>query len=421
VWQLSEPAVSEKSIAMLGDETMSDQTDQSDTTDDKGANTKSRSSKRAPRNGLSRELLHGLTPDEFKAEAHSLAEAEAMTPQVRERMKAHLVERLMTPVDRPSWGPDWIRQSDRDAPRRGKKKSGGLMGFFRPERNAYNASETTEPPVKSGLSSQDNDESRVIARNLETSRQVAHYSGLYVFGMLIAIAIALLAMFVDYSIIRGDIWTRALSNEFMVVPASLQSSVVFKSLQVVFAVLIVHFMLKITGVYGRNAMITTGFVLALVMIGCLGYLVAYNNMEGGTSATLEHHEDGGAPAQDNSINKLFASLNAPNDTSSSTDAQTDSAISHSAHAGMQNADETLSPSVPKISQRSLANADSWLWLAFASVIFFIVTMVAALYLQTSENNARNFMISRDYKHRRRMFAQLHLLELADRKQNGQAA
>jgi hypothetical protein len=401
---------------------MSSQSDRSDATDnDNASRARGRSANRKPpRNGLSRELLHGLTPDEFKAEAHSLAAAEAMTPQVRERMKAHLVERLMTPVDRPSWGPDWIRQSDRDAPRRGKKKSAGLMGFFRPERSAFNASENAEPPVKSALSSQDNDESRVIARNLETSRQVAHYSGLYVFGMMIAIAIALLAMFVDYQIIRGDVWTRALSNEFMVVPASLQASVVFKSLQVVFAVLIVHFMLKITGVYGRNAMITTGFVLALVMIGCLGYLVAYNNMAGGTSATLEHHEDGSAPAQDNSINKLFASLNTPSDTTSS-DVQADGTTSRAARSGMENADETSTLAVPKVSQRTLANADSWLWLAFASVIFFIVTMVAALYLQTGENNARNFMISRDYKHRRRMFAQLHLLELANRKQNGQAA
>ena len=99
----------------------------------------------------------------------------------------------------------------------------------------------------------------------------------------LALVIALAAMFVDYQIIRGDIWTRALSNEFMVVPAALQSTVIFKSLQVIFAVLIIHFMLKITGVYGRNALVTTAFIFALVMIGCLGYLVAYNNMSGGTS------------------------------------------------------------------------------------------------------------------------------------------
>ena len=47
------------------------------------------------------------------------------------------------------------------------------------------------------------------------------------------------------------------------------------------------------------------------------------------------------------------------------------------------------------------------------MIFFIVTTVAALYMQTVENNMRNFHIARDYSHRRRQFAQLHLLELAD--------
>jgi len=76
--------------------------------------------------------------------------------------------------------------------------------------------------------------------------------------------------------------------------------------------------------------------------------------------------------------------------------------------------DELSLSIPKPSERFLANADSWFWLAFASVIFFIVTTVAALYMQTFENNIRNFLISRDYLHRRKQFAQLHLLELADR-------
>ena len=97
-------------------------------------------------------------------------------------------------------------------------------------------------------------------------------------------------MLVDYQIIHGDVWTRALSNEFMQVPESLQGSVAIKSLQVIFAVLIVHFMLKITGIYGRNTLITAAFVLAMVMIGSLGYLVAYNNMAGATSATLEQQD-----------------------------------------------------------------------------------------------------------------------------------
>ncbi len=144
---------------------------------------------------------------------------------------------------------------------------------------------------------------------MEKSRQVAHYRPLYTTAIALALGIALLAMFVDYQIIRGDVWTRALSNEFMVVPASLQSSVIFKSLQVLFAVLIVHFMLKITGVYGRNALITTAFVCALVMIGCLGYLVAYNNLAARPSATQEQRIDS-TTSNTNSIDQLFSNTSA---------------------------------------------------------------------------------------------------------------
>ena len=48
---------------------------------------------------LSRELFHGLTPEQFDVEAKSLAKAQAMTPSVRARLKSQLVERLKTPVD----------------------------------------------------------------------------------------------------------------------------------------------------------------------------------------------------------------------------------------------------------------------------------------------------------------------------------
>jgi len=36
-------------------------------------------------------------------------------------------------------------------------------------------------------------------------------------------------------------------------------------------------------------------------------------------------------------------------------------------------------------------------------IFFIVTAVCALYMQTAENNVRNYLIARDYKSRRREY------------------
>ena len=50
---------------------------------------------------------------------------------------------------------------------------------------------------------------------------------------------------------------------------------------------------------------------------------------------------------------------------------------------------TYSLGFPKLSQNSLANADSWFWLAFASVIFFIVTIgCRALYARRGEQHTQ---------------------------------
>jgi hypothetical protein len=379
---------------------------------------------RKPRKALSHELLHGLTPQEFNEEARKLDEAEAITPKVRARLKAQLVERLKTPVDKPSWGPDWVKHGEKvAAPRRKPRGLAKLWNdiFSKNEDRPWGGQDDEEESDEAGparkasfeaqeiphpLSAEERDDSDVIMRNMEKSRQVAHYRPLYGIAVVLALGIALLAMFVDYQIIRGDVWTRALSNEFMVVPASLKASVVFKSLQVLFAVLIVHFMLKITGVYGRNTLIVTSFLFAVVMVGCLGYLVAYNNMAGGTSTQLEQRQD--AAPQSNAIERLFT-----------TDSRSEAgrALPVAAPLGENATSSEYSLPLPRISQASLANTDSWVWLAFASVIFFIVTTVAALYLQTVENNLRNFHIASDYRHRQRQFAQLHLLELADKKQS----
>jgi hypothetical protein len=377
------------------------------------APAKPKPSKAAPKHALARDMLHGLSPEEFDVEAKSLAAAEALTPQVRERMRTQLVERLKTPIDPPSWGPDWIKRGEKTTPLTQKKEGGFRLASLFPfgkkdeDDDAEDDAEVNE--TLAALDEEDQNDAQVIAHNMEKSRQVFHFRSLYVLAAMAAIGIAGLAMFVDFQIIKGDVWTRALANEFMVVPPSLQGTLLFKSLQVVFAVLIVHFMLKITGVYGRNAMVTTAFVFALVMIGGLGYLVAYNNMTGGTSTTLEHAQDTGQP-QNNSIDQLFASIGKHDQAEPTPKVMT-------ASMAVPKGDE-FSLSIPKPSERSLANADFWLWFAFATFIFFIVTIVAALYIHTFENNVRNFLISRDYLHRRKQFAQLHLLELADRQTTG---
>jgi hypothetical protein len=222
---------------------------------------------------------------------------------------------------------------------------------------------------------------------------------------VLALFIVLISMFVDYHIIR-EVWTRALANEFMVVPPALQSSVVFKSLQVVFAVLIVHFMLKITGVTGRNTMITASFLMAIMMIAGLGYLVAYNNMAGGTATAHEQSQTAGQPQNNNnSIEQLFASESGVQNAAMTTAPRV--------ATGAPNSSDGVSLGLPKLSEASLAHADSWFWLAFASVVFFIVTTVAALNMQTVENNVRNVHIARDYRQRRKDFVLLHLLELSE--------
>lgn len=358
------------------------------------------------RKKLSHELFHGLSPEEFDREAKSLADAEAMTPSVRARLEAQLIERLKTPIDRPSWGPDWVKRGERVAAANQGERKGRFAGLFSKKED-----EAGDDSAEDVLRFANEDDAGIIMRNMEKSRQVAHYRPLYFVAAILAIGIALLAMFVDYHIIR-EVWTKALANQFMEVPASLQSSVIFKSLQVIFAVLIVHFFLRITGAYGRNAMITAAFVLALVMVGGLGYIVAYNNMAGGTSAAAEQHDETTVPAAEgggsSTIDALFTK-------------PTDSAATPAApRLAMANVNDGISLGLPKISRASLANADSWFWLAFASVIFFIVTTVAALYMLTVENNVRNLHISSDYKHRQRQFAQLHMLQLADRRAAGGA-
>jgi hypothetical protein len=295
-----------------------------------------------------------------------------------EHDRHRIIEHLKSPVDPPTWGPDWIKTARR-------------------QRNGYNASSTRAEPAT---------EHAQIVANLDKSRQVARYKTLYALAAILALVVCGLAMFVDYQIINGDVWTRALANEYMQVPDALKDSVIFKSLQVIFAVLAVHFMLKITGKFGRNALISIAFVLTIIMVGCLGYLVAYNNMDMGTSARLEHNDSSTGSTSsggsgDSSIDRLLESVG------QSVSARPNEAATHPAVAQASTAAlPEVSLPLPKLSEQSLANAQGWFWLAFASVIFFIVTAVCALYMQVAENNVRNWHIARDYKTRRREYDML---------------
>ena len=72
---------------------------------------------------------------------------------------------------------------------------------------------------------------------LQASAQNARQMPMHVMAILVGILIFAGALFVDYTIV-SEFWTRALANEFLELPGSLADSVGFKSLQVLFAAIL---------------------------------------------------------------------------------------------------------------------------------------------------------------------------------------
>src|SRR5271170_7333209 len=111
-----------------------------------------------PKHALARDMLHGLSPEEFDVEAKSLASAEALTPQVRGRLRTQLVERLKTPIDPPSWGPDWIKRGDKSAPLTQKKAGGFRLASLFPFGRKEDDEGENDPELKETLSALDDED-----------------------------------------------------------------------------------------------------------------------------------------------------------------------------------------------------------------------------------------------------------------------
>jgi len=104
------------------------------------------------------------------------------------------------------------------------------------------------------------------------------------FGLvfLVGIAVTTMAIFVDYTILE-EIWSRNFSNEFFEVPESLRSSVTFKSLQVVFAVLALHYFVSGIGKWGRGLFIGMLAAMVLTMLIGIGFLNASESLPIGST------------------------------------------------------------------------------------------------------------------------------------------
>ncbi len=112
------------------------------------------------RQALSHDFLHGMDSEDFHKEAEKLS---ALTPAARRRLMVQLTERLKTPVDKPSWGPDWVRHGERVAAKRSKRK-GWLTKLFASGKNK-DKDEADDEPKPAALSPEENDDAAIIARN----------------------------------------------------------------------------------------------------------------------------------------------------------------------------------------------------------------------------------------------------------------
>ncbi len=122
-----------------------------------------------------------------------------------------------------------------------------------------------------------------LRHRAETLRRRIHGSGAsahHISAIVLGLGVFIIALFVDYNIIH-EFWTRALSNEFMEVPPALATSVTFKSLQVLFATLAVHYLISHIGHGGRVAYSLFIFALTAAMVMGIGLLWANNSLPAG--------------------------------------------------------------------------------------------------------------------------------------------
>jgi|GEM_PF-2920169 len=183
------------------------------------------------------------------------------------------------------------------------------------------------------------------------------------FGLvfLAGLAITTMAVFVDYTILE-EIWSRNFSNEFFEVPASLQSSVTFKSLQVVFAVLALHYFISHIGKVGRGVYIGVLAAMVLTMLVGIGFL--------NTSTSLP-------------IGSTFFGVELTGETLSAEEELAALGLEADTSADQTVAAEEVAPVPFGLTADGYQTAKTVLFFASFGLIFFFVSSVGALSLHYS--------------------------------------
>lgn len=279
---------------------------------------------------------------------------------------------LSQELTKPSWGPKISpRDFKRGRGRIGKRVSSRLNVFGGNGPDGRGALEPNGP-----MHRQDHE----ISFNLEQARRYSHFTLLYVVAAIASIAIVSAALMVDYSILK-EFWHQAMMNEYMMVPAELQNSVSLKALQVLFATIGIHLVLRHLPDWIIAIFTGVIFIMTVVMMIAIGFLYAHTTLpvEGQATVKGETTEDSG----------LMGAL-------------ADSGITVGAEPGGENGDS--GPIGDSLSEFFNADTLAWIdavgWLVALTAIFLVVASIGALFLLWGERNIRNFILARDYSHRK---------------------
>lgn len=207
-----------------------------------------------------------------------------------------------------------------------------------------------------------------IDHYLQASAQNARQMPLHVMAIIAGLLVFAGALFVDYTIV-SEFWTRALANEFLELPGTLADSVGFKSLQVLFAAIAAHLVYASLGTVGQKIFTRTVFVLAVLMLGGLGFLLATMSLPAGSADAF-----GGTTSLDDALAGLGLG--------------TQEAVTSAAPAGASIADEAMSRDLHAVT-----------WLGSLGVIFLVVTGVAAIALHGAVNGFRHLVAVGEYRSR----------------------
>lgn len=328
-----------------------------------------------PQFGLMDEVLAMRAMDELRGVLGETEETMHDIETTRHAMQHYIDSKrvvLSQELTKPSWGP---KISPRDF-KRGKKKIGrGLAkrarGFFGArDDDANDRSSTLEPDYLMHIQDQE------ISFNLEQARRYSHFLWLYFAAALGSVAIVIAALTVDYSILK-EFWHQAMMNEYMMVPPELQDSVSLKALQVLFATIGIHLVLR----HAPNWMVGmfTGviFVMTVLMMIAIGFLYAHKTLPVENQATVA-----GESTEESGLLGAFAESLGDASSEAATSGRIGQGLSEIFDAG------------------TLAWIDAVGWLVALTAIFLVVASIGALFLLWGEHNIRNFILARDYSNRK---------------------